>query len=87
LLNYSFCLLPNNSLIERLNELGKKDWEAIGYTLATGACEKGHHFVLLKTEKATKIRYFNYSLILLGFYLLTRLAIQSAKPKQRFFEK
>ena len=28
-----------------------------------------------------------FGILLLGFYLLTRLAIQSDKPKQRFFEK
>ncbi|MDI6886059.1 MAG: hypothetical protein QMD22_06905 [archaeon] len=38
-------------LVERLNELGKEKWEAVGYTIAMGAMGRGHHFVLLKRER------------------------------------
>jgi len=38
-------------LVERLDEYGAKNWEAIGYTLAMGTMGRGHHFVLLKRKK------------------------------------
>jgi len=38
-------------LVEKLNELGRENWEAVGYTLVTGAFGKGHHFVLLKRQR------------------------------------
>ena len=37
-------------LVAKLNELGKENWEAVGYTIAMGAMGKGHHFVLLKQK-------------------------------------
>lgn len=37
-------------LVEKLNELGRQNWEAVAYTIAMGAMGKGHHFVLLKQK-------------------------------------
>ena len=39
-------------LVEKLNELGRANWEAVAYTIAMGAMGKGHHFVLLKQKIA-----------------------------------
>jgi hypothetical protein len=43
-------------LVETLNELGRQNWEAIGYTLGIGSFGKGHHFVLLKRQTAPPLR-------------------------------
>ena len=38
-------------LVEKLNELGKDNWEAFGYSLFSGTLGRGHHCVLLKRQK------------------------------------
>ena len=38
-------------LVGRLDEYGNENWEAIGYSLISGAMGRGHHFVLLKRKK------------------------------------
>ncbi|MBA7644769.1 hypothetical protein ES703_52515 [subsurface metagenome] len=37
--------------IGKLNELGKQNWEAFGYTTFTGALGRGKHLILLKRQK------------------------------------
>ena len=38
-------------LIQKINEMGKENWEAFGFTNFTGAFGKVHLMVLLKRQK------------------------------------
>lgn len=37
--------------IEKLNELGKENWEAFAYTTVVRAMGRGTHLILLRREK------------------------------------